>query len=317
VGDSWQALIKNRGDYQEKFHPALLNSPFWQRVANRYDKLVYVLPRDNAKNYIPLCYFAATHHLPINIGRWARIDEKKLETAQANLIQALERDRLAPRVLYVFEDVGLWQNRVLEMSLGDWAGVVDGFKIIAPAWDDEKRQDPMAAIRQAIPAYHFGARLRFVPNAEGANYLGYGWSQPEPQWGVWSEGDHASILLLLEQEPTSDILLQLEGFGFVNAKSPEQQIDVFVNSTGVGKIAYTQQNPEGSRSMRIPRNLLVGHRGLVEIRFEFKNDVSPERLGLGLDPRKLALGLKALALEPTEGSSSSSQKSDIHSGLDQ
>ena len=137
--------------------------------------------------------------------------------------------RIDRQALYVFQNSTLWGSGVLRMRDGDWAGVVYGFKMIAPAWDSERRQDTLSALRQTIPEYHFGAQPLSVASVEGTRYLGYGWSQPE-SWadrsGVWSDGASASILLRLEEEPRSDVLLQLDGIDFVNAKCPEQHVDV-------------------------------------------------------------------------------------------
>ena len=139
VADSWQAITSNRKAYETHVNTSWLRSPFWQTCAARYNKILYVLPRDNPDNYIPLCFFAATHHIPINIGRWARVDEKKLQAVRTKLLEDIKHDQLDSRALYVFESPGLWALGVLRMKSGDWAGVVDGFNIIAPAWNDQTK----------------------------------------------------------------------------------------------------------------------------------------------------------------------------------
>ena len=98
---------------------------------------------------------------------------------RTNLLQLIEHGQLDSQALYVFQNSALWGSGVLRMTNGDWAGVVDGFKIIAPAWDGETRQDTLSALRQTIPGYHFGAQPLFVAGADGARYLGDGWSQSE------------------------------------------------------------------------------------------------------------------------------------------
>ena len=131
-----------------------------------------------------------------------------------------------------------------------------------------------------------------MANAAGLQFLG---------GGIWSDRSKATIVLLLERQPTSDILLQLDGTGFVSAKCPRQQIGVSVNGTAVGEVTYSLESPGGSRSIRVPRELLLTRRGLVEILFRFDNNTSPASLGMSADSRNLALGLKALTLQPVEG----------------
>ena len=96
----------------------------------------------------------------------------------------------------------------------------------------------------------------------------------------------------------------MDGAGFVTAKCPKQEINIRVNSVSVGEISYSysEQDARGTRSVRIPREALVSDNRQVVIEFQFKNDVSPERLGLSLDTTKIALFLKGLTLKPVEGS---------------
>jgi hypothetical protein len=307
VADSWNALSGIRSSYQANFasagnHPSVLSSPFWQRAAEKYKRIACVFPQNvpepqnEPENYFPLCFFAATHDLPINMAYLARVDEKKFEDARVSLLDVIEHDQLDPQTLYVFERAALWGSCMLRMPDRSWAGVVDGYKIIAPTWDGDGREVSLSVLSQNLPKYDLGTRLSFTAGAEGFRFLGTGWSQPE-QWGVWSDGSDASILLWLGQEPGSDAWLQLDAQGFVSVKCPEQQIDVSVNSTSIGQLTYSLQRPNGSQSLRVPRDLLVSRRGLIEVQFRFRSDVSPARLGLSSDSRNLALGLNALVLK--------------------
>jgi hypothetical protein len=308
VADSWDALGNIRNSYQVRAggsgnHPSLLNSPFWQRVAHKYKTIACVPPQnvpepqDEPENYFPLCFFAATHNLTINMAYLARVDEGKFESAKTNLIQSVGRCELDPKTLYVFERPAFWGSCALRMPNNCWAGIIDGYKIIAPAWKSDQRNELRSTIGNALPTYKLGESLQFASGSEGARFLGEGWSSPEP-WGVWSDGSDASILLWLGREPESDIRLQLGANGFVSEKCPEQKIDVSINYAKVGELTYTLQNPNRSQSVYIPRSFLVGRRGLIEIDFHFRNCVSPADLGLSSESRKIALGLNAIVLKP-------------------
>jgi hypothetical protein len=312
VADSWDALSGIRSSYQTNFdrsanHPNLLNSSFWRRAAEKYKRIECVPPQNvpepqnEPENYFPLCFFAATHDLPVNMAYLARVDERKFEAARVNLLHTVEHGQLDPQTLYVFERAALWASCALRMRDTAWAGVVDGYKIIAPAWDGGGKEELLSALDHGLPKYDLGARLSFAAGSEGSRFLATGWSQPE-KWGVWSDGSDASILLWPGREPASDAELQLDAQGFVSAKCPEQQIEVSVNSTSVGQLTYSLQRPNGSQSVHVPRDLLVSRRGLIVVQFRFRNDASPARLGLSSDSRNLALGLKALVLKPEEPS---------------
>lgn len=299
VVDSWKAMASNMRAYEDRSTQASLDSPFWRNAARRYKKILYVLPRDAWDNYA-LCFFAAANDLPINIGHWARFDANRLEAARLKLFESIKDGQLDSDALYVFESAPCWEWAALRIRHGDSSGVVDGFKIIAPDWG---RQDTLAGLTQVMPEYQLGSQLMFMAGGEDAKYLAVGWSEPE-SWGVWSEGDSASVVLMLAQEPTSDLILQVDGVGFVSTKCPQQEIEVFVNSTNVGRLSYSLQNSNGSRWIRVPREVVVGVNDAVEIDFRFKNDVSPSRLGISGDPRSLALGLKGLTLKSAESSRS-------------
>lgn len=164
------------------YHPTLLESSFWQKAANKYKKILYVLPGNMPENmsatYAPLCFFAAAHHIPINTGHFTRVDEKKLEAARKNLLQVIENGQFDPRALYVFQSAELWGKAVLRMTKGDWAGVVDGFDIVAPVWNSERKQDTSSLLRQVVPEFYFGVRHFSMASAEGTRSIGYARSQP-------------------------------------------------------------------------------------------------------------------------------------------
>ena len=106
VADSWEALRGVRNSYESKFdntsanHPTLLTSAFWQRAAEKYKRIECILPIDQAEpnnqpeNYFPLCYFAATQHIPINTAYLARVDRDKFKTVRTNLLQLIVHGHL-------------------------------------------------------------------------------------------------------------------------------------------------------------------------------------------------------------------------------
>ena len=170
VGDSWPALAINRSGYLAKVRPAVLASPFWGTVADRYDKIIYVLPRDGVENYIPLCFFAAQHHLPVNIGHCARIDDHKLVAAQMNVLKDIENGPLNSKALYVFDTAALWDLGLKRMSGTDWAGVVDGFKVIAPGWGREAKQNTVSTLKPVLREYRIGSQILFTGAQRSGNF---------------------------------------------------------------------------------------------------------------------------------------------------
>jgi Family of unknown function (DUF6311) len=302
VVDCWPALQINRNAYTAKIRPATLDSPFWAAASERYDKIVYVLPRDGIEAYIPLCIFAARHRMPVNFGHCARIDDNKLAAARKAALHTIEAGPLDSKALYVFDTGALWDLGLHQMRAEDWAGIIDGYKVIAPGWTQNSDRPVISTLRPVMGEYSVGSQLLFTGGAKEREFLGYGWSHPEAE-GVWSDGDRASVVLLLKQLPDSDVDLLIDGAGFASPKCSRQEINIRVNSVSLGEISYSVKDPAGPRSIRIPRQVLVSDDGLVEIEFRFHNNTSPERLGLSLDTRDIALMLKGLRLMPVDNGS--------------
>jgi Family of unknown function (DUF6311) len=226
VADSWQAISTRRGEYNAALasRSPQLKSPFWKGVASKYKKIEYVLPQNMANDsYVPLCLFAAAHHLPIGIGHFARVDEEKLKLETQRLINLVFEGRFDPTSLYVFQNQGSWESGILRMRAGDWAGLVDNYFVIARGWNAGSQQKEVDETALAVPKYHLGSELRFDIKGEGPKYLGFGWSDPEATW-VWSEGNLATIVLPLDREFESDAILCLDALGLVNEKCPRQTL---------------------------------------------------------------------------------------------
>jgi uncharacterized protein DUF6311 len=296
VADSSKAFKQNLAAYQYNFQPALLNSDFWQTAAQKYREVLYIPPAYAATNFVQICYFAASHHLPISLCRYGRTDEEKLVNTRLQSLADIEQNGFDPRALYVFESDAIWVRELTFLHPGDWAGTADGYRFVAPQWSGAVKQNAETLIGQALPKYRFGTQLHFGANDDGLHNLANGWAPPE-DWGVWSDGNESLLTLNLAEEPVSDMDLEIDGFGFINPKSHRQGIEVSVNSQKIGEFEFSRHYRSGSRSFRIPREILAGHSGLTEIKIRYSDADSPARLGLYLDPRIIALGLRSLTLK--------------------
>jgi hypothetical protein len=121
-----------------------------------------------------------------------------------------------------------------------------------------------------------------------------GWSQSE-EWGVWSEGDHEAIAVPV-QSSGLDLVLELSGTGFVNAKCPQQLINARVNEMPVGETLFSLDQPEGLRRLRIPAEVAQRNPGGLLIDSRYANPMSPKVAGISENPRKLAFALRTLRI---------------------
>jgi Family of unknown function (DUF6311) len=299
IVDSGKALSRNRRLYETDYDPGLLNSSFWQNAAKKYDKVMYIPPAYAVTGFVPLCYFAALHHLPISLCRYGRTDEEKLVTARLQYLDEIAKHGFDRKALYVFETPAIWARELPFVRSGDWTGIVDGYRVVAPDWTASPRPDIATLIHDSLFRYSFGDQLLFHAEGNGIPCLANGWVPPE-NWGVWSDGPESLLMFQLTDEPRSAATLDLDGFSFVNPVVGRQVVGVFVNSVKVGELVYTNAYRPESRLIQVPRETLADHDRVVEIKFLYSAADSPARLGLYLDPRIMAFGLKSLVLKQDE-----------------
>lgn len=296
VADSWRAL--------EQYHARLAHAPawvsplrsaLWGQIGARSERLVYVLPRNAIDAYLPWAAFAAEHRLPINFGYFARVDAEKLTAARNGLEEAVLAGRLQPRSLYVFESDPLWNLAWAQRRPGDLAGVLDGFRIMAPALGacdgcalgDLRRDEGVG--------YVLGEPIELGAAARRRYPMG-GWSPPEP-WGVWSQARVASLIIRLARVPAGDLRLTLEARAFVNSAHDQQRVVVSVNGVSLDTLTFAAAGAAEARSVRIPHAALDGNKGLVMMRFVFPDARTPRELGMGDEELPRALGLVTARLD--------------------
>ena len=112
-----------------------LQHPVWQDVAQRYKRVVYVLPPPQSTAYstfLPWAAFAAQHGMAVNFGYFARVDAERAIEASLALEAAVRANRLDADALYVFWDDPLWRLASARRGAEDLVGEIDGYRVIAP-----------------------------------------------------------------------------------------------------------------------------------------------------------------------------------------
>ncbi len=129
---------------------------------------------------------------------------------------------------------------------------------------------------------------------DGAFVLDMGWSIREP-WGVWSDGDRASLLIPCEDtavpNKTKRVMLRLSGFSVPDRPATGVSIKIGEREVWLGDISSSPKDvefalPDGACSL-----------GFARIIMDVKNPVSPRSLGLSADPRNLGVGLVGFVLK--------------------
>ena len=114
---------------------------------------------------------------------------------------------------------------------------------------------------------------------------GWGWRYPE-DWGVWSNGDKAKLLLPI---PIGDVNnLTLSARALVSKKHPSQKINIMVNGIFIKQITL---NKSDENQILIPVTPAFKKQGFLNIEFKFLNPTRPSAIGIGEDDGLITLGL--------------------------
>ena len=274
-----------------------LQSPLWRELGVRYRNLVYVLPRNAPDAFLPWAVFAAEHRMRINFGYFARVDAEKLLAARTALETEIVANRLRPDTLYVFESAPLWNMATSQKRPADVVGVLDGFRVIAPALAECRACDLRAlgdVKREVITGYALGERIAFGLGSAGLRPASAGWSPPE-DWGMWSQASIASVIVKLGWLPQSDLLLDVEARAFVDERYPQQRVRISVNGHALEPVTFSSR-AGASRTLRVSQFALAGSKGVLQIGFAFPDARVPNAPGPAEERRPRALGLVALSL---------------------
>lgn len=276
-----------------------LRSPTWEELGTRYDKLIYVLPANQPKPWLPLSEFAAMHGMKINIGYFARTNPVVEKSARDALIAEIAENRIDPKALYVFENDYLWDLLRKRGANADLTATLDGYHVLVPGIGDCDACNP-ATIDDLTdaqnPRFNYGGgTLSFAASGTGAAHQVFGWGGAE-SWGTWSNGKSAMLRVNLASPPSGDLLLQVKAHAFINEKLPSQTVQVMINGEKVGSIKYSLGEDASLRSLKIPAALVAKSAGKLTIRLTFDNAASPASLDMSADPRVLGLGLESIEL---------------------
>jgi hypothetical protein len=140
-----------------------------------------------------------------------------------------------------------------------------------------------------------GERVSFALLEKGAIYLGGGWSSNE-DWGTWSNGADANILLPLHSHQATTILV--EANPLLSPSHPKQGVEVKMNGVATSSVTLTA-NSGGRFEVAIPEEVKEKLRQspILKLQLRFPDAARPVDIGINNDERKLAIGLVALTVK--------------------
>jgi hypothetical protein len=164
-------------------------------------------------------------------------------------------------------------------------------------WSEDERRLGFrlrsVTVEEMDRSVRLGEEVVFSQGSGAERLLGEGWSALEPT-GVWTDGEHASLVLDLEGEPPGNAELMLVVEPFVNRGHRELEVEVHARGEQVGarvfrhrRALFRARNP--ARSLRV-----VVPTGRVVLEFRIHDPARPLDLGLSGDSRRLGFHLRSL-----------------------
>lgn len=270
-----------------------MSSPLWTELSSRYKSVIVVLPSNGPADWMPIAEFAATHSMSTNAGYFARVDAKAEQRTTEQLKDTVQSQHYNPDYLYVFNDDELWNKAAENTDPNNVVGVLDGFRIVAPAFGNcnQCKEDLVSVEQSRLPPYSSGA-VSYDKNGNGKLLEANGWSAPD-NYGSWSIGETPSVELEVPALPDRKLALKLTGLGFLAKGHYVQTVELSVNGTPLPSIRYDMATP-GPRIVPLPRRLTESANGKLTINFRIVDLQSPLALGVSEDPRQLGINLHSL-----------------------
>ncbi len=130
--------------------------------------------------------------------------------------------------------------------------------------------------------YRLGSSMSFEPGGPGAKLLGAGWSEPDPDGFVWSDGKEAELIFSIAT-PARDVACQLELMPYLGDGAVAQQgVEIFFNCFRVG---YAEVPPgRHTVSVYLPRELFMLRTAVLNL--HIPGACAPAELGLSVRLRR-------------------------------
>ncbi|MCP3177586.1 hypothetical protein MJO47_10780 [Desulfuromonas sp. KJ2020] len=126
-----------------------------------------------------------------------------------------------------------------------------------------------------------------IGSGSGPDIFGPGWSHVE-EWGVWSDGPNAEIRFIPGYS-IQKIIFELQPFVYGNVKSQR----LIIYQDGVPLYSGTLTKPQNV-VIYLPECYAFEPNDILNLYFEIPDAISPAKVGLNRDKRKLGIGLKSI-----------------------
>lgn len=284
----WAGLRQSRMMPAASSWSTSMNDPFWASAASHYSKVRTLLPQNQPDNWLLTSQYALKHGLETDGVYLGRMGTREIEQAQRRAAQMLASGEYAADSLYILDPGAALQAAKTVNRQTDLLTRIDGLVVLAPGWRS-CAQCPSFADETLDVQVKIGERQVF---SRINPMLASGWGRVE-DWGTWSEGTEAEIVLRIAPEAR---VLSIDAAAFVQPPlHTRQRVDVSINGVAALSTQFTRLQ---DNTLELPLTPAIretmGTDGSLRVHFHLPDAISPKALGLGGDERVMALGLKSL-----------------------
>ncbi|MDO7899748.1 DUF6311 domain-containing protein [Pseudomonas citrulli] len=285
----WAGLRSNRMQTAASSWPTPLKDPFWASAAGHYSKVRTLMPQNQPENWLLASQYAVEHGLETDGVYLGRMGTREIERAQRHADQMLASGQYEADSLYILDSRAAPLAAKTVDHQTDLLTRVDGLVVLAPGWKS-CAACPVFADETLDVQVRLGERQLF--NRANA-MLTKGWGRVE-EWGTWSEGNEAEVVLRVPPQARS---IAVEAAAFVQPRHTSQRVDVSINGVAALSTRLTRFQDNTLELPLTPAiHQAIGAEGQVRLHFHMPDAISPKALGLGADERVMGLGLKSLTV---------------------
>lgn len=271
-----------------------LKSPFWDEAGKRYQSVELIPLNADLQwqdNWLLFASYANQHHMSTNAVFLSRTDYEKLNAANAKYNQIIDSGSYYPSALYILDD-----NKVLAAikdinTSKDLFAKINGFNVIAPNWlkcssCQTVPQDSLFSKSTLTPKRN--QVINFLsPPFNSPIYFTSGWIKTKSMeyWSIW---DKSELTLLMPPEYSSSLTLSVDAL--VSPAHTSQEVQVLIDGVNVVTQSLTKKS---MNTINIPLGVKENAAGIIKITFKFKNQISPQVLGISDESQALAISIQS------------------------
>jgi hypothetical protein len=149
------------------------------------------------------------------------------------------------------------------------------------------------ALLNAIPLLHIGDSVDLSgSNPIAADLTSAGWSVQEA-WGRWMAGGTTYLAFRMPERPQADLQISMTILPFATPSHPFQRVEIEANGRALTPLRAAANDT--GLSFVIPADA-VGSDGLVRLKFNLPDSISPSSVGMPTDDRLLSIGVGRLSV---------------------